>query len=143
MAELKIKERDNERIALTAAPQVLTAGWVDLGPYEIDCRDVKNVALWLNLDVNDSTGVQYRTLGRSYGSTDWFALPIEAFTQTKIFVREHLFEFGDNIDQKIVTQVEVADLVPYIKFQIMATVAGATPGEIAAYLTAQTVRYGL
>jgi hypothetical protein len=140
MSRINFNGKDNERLPLISAPQALTAVWADLG-LEINCMDRHELSLWLALDINDSTGVQFRILGRGLDSTTWYSIPIETVASAKVTVAEHVEEFATNADQNLIIPVVVDDTVPIIKIQVLATVVGAAPGNIAsAFVAARSTR---
>lgn len=132
-----IHPKDNEKQALISAAQDLTANWADLGQV-IDCKDITNFGLWLNIDINDSTGVVFRVIPMKDSSdTDEYSSVIEdSSSGTATLVAPQLYDLESDADQKIVLQIDVTDIVPYAKVQVKAGTVGATAGQVdEAYVT--------
>jgi 3D (Asp-Asp-Asp) domain-containing protein len=124
-----IYPKNNELQNLITAPQNLTDAWVDLGQ-AIFSGNKEKIGLWINLDINNSTGVQLRAKASDTTAfTDAYVLPIKTVTATKISLDEEVYEFTA-VDQKILLNIDVDGLVPYVKFQVKATVVGVTAGQI-------------
>jgi len=119
-----------------ASPQDLTAAWADLGA-ELLVAGASSIALWANFDINDSTNVRVRLLAKhASAGADEYVLPIRTVGTSSVLVEDEYIEFNDDADQKMVISWDLNGLVPYIQFQVMAEVAGATPGQIdSAYVT--------
>jgi hypothetical protein len=103
------------------ALQTLTNAYADCG-VPIDCREFSKVGVFVTTDVNDSTGIILKGLGQhTYNGTDY------------------------EIDGLSTVNLDAADSVKYYEFdcgalaflqlQVIATVAGATPGKISIEIT--------
>jgi len=137
---MTIRLQDNERAALISAAQNLTGTWADLGEV-IDVRDVDSLGLWLDLDINDSENARFRILALS-SETDSspYSLPIRAVGFSDVKLEEEYFEFNVDQDQKMLVEIEVSDLIQYIKVQVKAGTVGASAGQIdSAYISGKTI----
>lgn len=116
--------------SLIAAAQNVTAAWVDLGP-EIVVTPYTRILLWINLDINDSTNVRIRALGKLYeNATLEYNFPIRTVSSAVVTVDDEFIEFDVDADQQMILEVETNGLVPILQFQVQAGVAGAAPGQI-------------
>lgn len=134
---------DNKAVNLLSAPLTLTGSFQDLGPILVS-GDYELSAIWLDLDINSSTGIVIQCL---VSPTEDFAvaynIPIQDVLAAAVGVAAQVFTLTNNVDQKIVIPVEIGDAVPFIKFQIKATVVGGTPGQLlSAKVSAQTTGRG-
>lgn len=125
-----------EPLTLISAPQNFTAGWVDLG-FEIDCRTYNTLAVWLELDINLSNNARIRALTKlTLGGTNEYVLPIRTVSATDVKVDAEYTEFNTDADQSMVLSVELANVVPFVQFQIQAGTVGGTAAQIdSAYAT--------
>ena len=127
---MPIHYKDNLVQELLSAAQTLTGAWADLGDV-IDTRDIKKVAVWLDLDVNDSQNVRVRFVGKkTNASTEVFVLPIKTIGVSDVKVEDEYFELNEDVDQKVMIDSQVGDLTPFIQIQVMAGVPGASPGQL-------------
>lgn len=125
-----IRKLDNKVIELISASQLLTGAWADLGPV-IDVRDTETLSLWLNLDINNSTNVRVRMVGlKTADAADFYLMPIKTVNAAVVNVNQEYYELDVDADQKIVLAFSTFDLLPFVKFQVMAGVLGAPAGEI-------------
>lgn len=127
---MTIRKVDNSVADIISAAQDLTGAWVDLGEV-IDVRDVKLIALWLKLDINDSTDVRIRALAKTSETSDDYVFPIKSASSSAVSLQDEYYEFTDDTDQNMLLDFEVGDIVPFIKFQVMAGTVGASAGNIA------------
>lgn len=115
---------------LITSPQALTASFVDLG-VEQQLTQYTRIAIWLNVDINDSLNVRFRALGKlAENDTNEFSLPIKTVTSTQVTIEEEFVELGVDADQLIIFEVLTNGLVPFVQFQVSAGTVGASPGEI-------------
>jgi hypothetical protein len=121
---------------LIAAPQDLTALWVDLGS-EVDCRGYNTIGIWITLDINDSTDARIKVLAKhTFGGAEEYSMPISIVGATDVKITEEYMEFDVDADQLIVISCTTANIIPYIQVQVQADVVGAVAGQIdAAYIT--------
>jgi hypothetical protein len=131
-----IKKTDNRIQVIQPTPLVLTTSYQDIGnfnagPY-IDFKDCLSIALWLKIDINDSTGllIRMQVTDSDVGSPVVYDIPIKEVTATQVKVTPNVVSIVNNIDQNIMLSFPVSDQIPVGKFQIKATVAGATPGQL-------------
>ena len=116
---------------LITAAQDLTGSWVNLGD-AISVSDWNRVALWLNVDINDSADVRFRALPLKTKTqdADQYSYPIKYTSSSKVAIQDEIFELSDDADQKIVVELETKGLVNALQFQVQAGTVGATPGQI-------------
>ena len=115
---------------LITAAQDLTAGWVDLGA-EQNMASYTRCAVWINLDINDSTNARIRALAKVEGNaTREYVLPIRVVGAGDVKVRAEYIEFDTDADQQMILEVDTGGLIPIVQFQIQTGVAGAAPGQI-------------
>jgi hypothetical protein len=131
---------DNNGVPLIKTAQTVTGSWADLGE-KFSCGDIESLNLWVNLDVNDSLGVQFRALGYINSTdTNAFNLPITEATTSAVNITHQVFVLADS-DQKVIIPLSVDDAVPYIKLQVKATTAGASAASIvSAHLTRKLIK---
>jgi len=128
----------------TSGPQAIaaqdaTAAWVDFGA-QLYIAGAAHVMLWTALDIGNSTGILVRALLSHAAAGDEYVAPILAGAAGVVAVQDHYYQLTDDVDQNIVLEWELGGAVPYIQFQIMATVLGVAPvASIAASVT--TGRY--
>lgn len=136
-----IVKKDNEVKSLISSAQTLTNAWADLGD-RIACGDTKNIALWLNVDINDTQNLQIRMVcftGET--ATDTYVPVIDTPSASKVSIEAEVIELNVDADTKIVRQFDIMDQVYFIKFQVMAGTVGATPGKISeAFVSMSSVR---
>ena len=122
--------------ALIAAAQDLTANWVDLGD-ELHVQGAANIALWVELDINDSVNARVRMLAKwESGGANEYVLPIYSTAADLVHVEAEYVEFNDDVDQSMILSWELDGVVPYVQFQVQAGTVGATAGQIdSAYVT--------
>lgn len=130
---------DNKAVDLIATAQTLTGSWVDIGD-EIFVADKDLVSLWVELDINSSTGVKIRALA-SYDKAfpKSYVLPIQNIAANVVSLLPQVFSFDNDVDQNVVIPLDVGDVAPHIKFQVMTTVVGVSAGQIlSAKVSAKT-----
>lgn len=119
---------------LISSAQNLTGAWADLGG-EIGTSGVRFFGLWLNVDINDANNPRIRLLAKHTEShADEFSLPIHTVGTSDVKVEDEYLELNVDADQKLMVSWELDRLVPFVQVQVMAGVAGATPGQIDAAL---------
>lgn len=127
---IPIRYRDNAITSMISAPQTLTGAWVDVGA-PIDTRDIYRVSLWVDLDINNSTDVRFRLVGKkTVDATDVFSLPIKTVLPASVKVEPEYYEFNVDADQKQLLDWFVADMAPYVQVQTMVGAVGVTPGQL-------------
>jgi hypothetical protein len=135
--------QDNKAVELLSAALTLTAAWQDIGTLVgpiIHTADYDLAALWVRLDINDSTGVQFRVLASPTKEfTNSYVLPIQDVAASLVGVTPEVFELSNDVDQNIILPFSMADIAPYVKFQVQTTVVGASAGQIlSAKVAAKT-----
>lgn len=121
--------KDNVAVELITTAQNLTGSWADLGEI-INTGDVESLALWLNLDINDSLTTQVRAVARINSTdTDNYELPITEVTTSQVNVAAQVYVLSD-ADQKIILPINLDDNVQFIQIQVKAGTVGATAGQI-------------
>ena len=120
---------------LEAAAVVLTDAWVDIGDL-YDIRGAYAIALWVNLDINDSTNFRVRLLGSHTAGGAEFTIPIRTVGAAAVLVEPEYVEFNIDEDRLMVLDWMVDGVICYAQFQIQVGVVGAAPAQLlAAYLT--------
>lgn len=116
---------------LITTAQDLTSSWANLGK-PISMANYRKLGLWLDVNINNSTGVLFRALPlKSLDSTATvYNFPIKWVSSSKVAIDDENFELTNNADQKLLVAMETDYLVPYVQIQVMATVVGATAGQI-------------
>jgi len=116
--------------ALITVVQDVTAAWVDLGG-EVDVKGFNRIAVWLNVDINDSLDIRIRALAKHTSAhADEFNLPIRTVSASDVKVEDEYFEFNVDADQFVVLAVELGNVIPLVQFQVQAGTVGATAGQI-------------
>lgn len=127
-----VQKKDNEIVPLISTAQVLTGAFADLGA-PVNTMDCQSIALWLKLTVNNSLNVRVRMVGmQTETATDLYNPQIQTPSASDVKVENEYFEINVDADQKIVLSFPTVDLLPYVKFQVMAATVGVTPGQITA-----------
>lgn len=122
--------RENAYQNLISTTQTVTNTWADLGPL-FQAADIPAIALWLKYTINDSTGIQIRTLSkRSIDDTEDFSSPILATAPSLVSVDEEIFQLPDK-SISIGIPVPISSLFRFMRIQIKATIPGATPAAIS------------
>lgn len=116
-------------INLISSPQTLTDSWTDLGS-EMALNGEECLKLWVDLDVNDSTGIQFRVLGRLVSEGTEYESSILTDTTSKRNVEPEIYEIINNVDQKCAIKMDEPCNIPFIQFQVKVTVVGAIAGKI-------------
>lgn len=114
---------------IIAVEQAFTDSWVDLGD-ELDVRGMDIVALWLELDVNDSEDMRVRAQAKHASGAIEYSLPIRIVTATDVRISESVIEFSNDQDQKIIVGCRLDGIIPIVQFQIQAGTPGLTPGQV-------------
>jgi hypothetical protein len=131
-----IPKADN-KVQPIAEDQLVTGLWADLGnvgnaPW-IDVRDCLAIALWLKININDSTDVRIRAACKqSEDASDVYFFPIEEVEAGVVNVASEIKEFSVDADQNMILPFAISDNFPFVKFQVQA----GTPGASAATITA-------
>ena len=91
------------------------------------------LGLWLNVDINNSTNVRFRAVGkREKGDTSDYPLIITTTTASDIKVEDEYFELSVDADQLLIAEILTNNLVPYVQIQVQTGTVGATAGQIDA-----------
>lgn len=119
--------------SLLAAPQDVTAAWVDIGPNPvIDTQGYSELFVYVVLDINDSTDVRIKGVALTAAAgLDEFDFPTEAVSATEVKVTSQYIEFDTDADQNMVLRFDVG-AVPFIKLQVEAGAVGATAGALTS-----------
>lgn len=133
---MPIQKIDNKTQSLLPSALTLTTSYQDLGALVgggplINVMDCDSIALWLNIDINDSTGLNVKMLAAQTDvATDFYSTPIKDVTASVINIQPTEYLFTNNVDQKMVITFPVSDQLIFVKFQVKVTVLGATAGQI-------------
>jgi len=134
-----LRQNDNRAVDIQKIPVVpITGAWVDVSEL-MNVKQIEGIAVWVDVTINDSKNLRFRAVSvPSEQSVDEFNLPIQTVESDIIKVKPEFFEFEDDIDQKILFQVSIGDLVPYVKIQVQAGLLGATVAVINQLLASVT-----
>lgn len=127
-------------IPLITSAQAFTAAWADLGP-EIALFGRNSLTLWLTIDINDSTDLQFRVLPKhESGGLEEYEPPIETYTASKVDFQGGYHELAVDADVLIPITMRLNGTYPYGQVQIKAgTLGTGTDAEVdAAYYTLGT-----
>ena len=118
--------------AIISAAQDFTAAWADLGP-EIDMRGYTELNVYITLDVNDSTDLQVKALGKhESGGSEEYDFQIETVSASDVKVEPQYIEFNTDADQLAILKVKTNG-VPFIQLQVKAgTLGDGTDGQVDA-----------
>ncbi len=115
---------------LKSSAQNFTASWVDYGG-EIGTDGHLTIALWLNIDINDTQDARLRILAKhASGGADEYVLPIKTETTSVVNIEAEYFEFTTDEDAKRVISFALDNVIPFAQVQIQAGTVGATAGQI-------------
>lgn len=123
-------------VALISVAHLLTGTWTNLGS-EIDTRGEDTLGVWINLDINDTLNARMRALAKhESGGMDEYFLPIRTISAADVKVEDEYVEFANDIDQKMLLEVGLDNIIPFVQMQVQAGVVGASAGRIvSAYRT--------
>ena len=123
-------------LVAAASPQTITAAWADLAA-ELKTDGAAYIALYVNLDIQDSTNVRFRALAKHASEgTDEYIPQIYTEGASAILVEDEYFEFNVDADHKAPLVWNLKGVVPYTQFQVKAGVLGAPAGIVlSAYVT--------
>jgi len=125
-----IKMQDNTVTELLAAAQNVTASWANVGDI-IDLRDVGQLCVWPEVDINDALNFQIRVVAeKTKTGSDSYTLPIKSASADVVKVEDMYYEFNVDSDQKMVLDWDLDDLISFGRVQIKAGTAGASPGQL-------------
>lgn len=135
---MPISQQDNAVTVLTSSPLTLSTSWQYINTVNtIFSQDRQVLGLWLDIDINDSQGLQLKMicsgsddLGRGVYQTDEFYPLISSPSSNIVKLQQQLWEFTENIDQKVVLGIPTVDLAPQMRFLAKVTTVGANPGQI-------------
>lgn len=129
---MTVKRVDNKLVPLISSALTLSGSWQDVGEM-INLMDVRSLALWLKLDINDSLDFRVRFLGsNTEAGTDLYEVPILEVTPTKVNVAPEFFEFSNDLDQNVILSIPSVDQILFGKFQVQVGTVGATAGQLTA-----------
>jgi hypothetical protein len=127
-----------------ATALAVTAAWAtgDLGP-EIPLQGYTKIGLWLNITQNDSQNIRVRALFKHTSAhANEYQLPILSVDTSgppfSIKAQGEYIEFDVDASQLICLNFDLYNWAPFVQFQVMAEVIGATP----AVITNAEVTYG-
>ena len=140
MPVLRIPRNEVITLVAAAAPQTITASYVDLGVADsnvIDVRDITKLVLWINLDINQGTNVTIKMLGglTSAMATGYSHTIVGTPVAGVSPVDYATWEINNDSDQTIAIPVELNGAYPYVKYQIITTDGGTNPIILSAFIT--------
>ena len=109
--------------------QTVTGAWADMGAV-IESKGANSVGIWIDLDINDAKDFRIRALGKMTKDGDEYVFPIRSISATVVKIEAEYLEFATDADQKVVLEVDLSQLVPFVRFEIMAGTVGAAPAII-------------
>ena len=110
---------------ISTTAQDLTTSWADFGS-EVEVWNHRSMGLWCNNDINNGANIRVRVLAKGVsGGTDEFILPIKIVGTTETKLSLGYYEFDSDADQKVLLEITLANLVPYVQVQVQAGTAGA------------------
>ena len=107
--------------SILSAGQDLTGSFVDLGD-EINCEGFSSIGIWVDLVLNDSTGVELKALASNETSGT-------RYNVEDLLEGSGVYVFSD-VSQKTLIIFKPNNVVPYLQLQVKASVVGATAGLI-------------
>jgi len=116
-------------VSLVSSAQDLTASWASAGA-QFDCSGAKEIAAWVNLDINDSTNARIRLLGYQTTGGASYLMPISTISASDVKVEDQYVEFNSDTDQKQIVGFTIDRLIPYCRFEVVAGSVGTTAGQI-------------
>lgn len=121
-------------IAQISASQDFTAAWADLGSgVEIDCRGYNKIRFYLTVDVNDSTGLQFRVmLKETAAATGEYSYKFQSASSGVVTQYDAVWNLGDADGYVEISIDDLNGTVAYLQPQIIAAVVGGTAGQIDA-----------
>ncbi len=114
---------------LKGTAQSFTASWVDYGS-EIGTDDFNTIALWLNIDINNTQDARLRILAKHTGGGDEYVLPIKVETATVVNIEDEYYELVTDEDEKRVISFTLDKVVPFVQVQIQAGTVGVSAGQV-------------
>ena len=111
-------------IELIAAPQDFTALWVDLGNWH-NVEGAFAVALFLELEINDSTDMRVRLLATYLPGGDQFTLPIQTVAAAVVTLQPEYMEFNVDEDRLMAISWSLDSCISSIQVQIQVGAVGA------------------
>ena len=115
------KVTDPTSLIASGSEQTITNSWVDLPAVEIPCQGYTLMVLYVVLDINSSTNVRIRALGKkaSAGANE-YTLMIETIGTTDIKVDAEYIEFNTDADQSAILKI-YTDGLPYVQLQVQSS----------------------
>jgi len=131
---------DNKAVDMIATAQTVTGSWADLGDIFF-MGDKNEAALWVELVIHSSQNVRFRFLvSPDAGFTKSYQLPIQNVSSDHVAVLPQYFELDSDADQNILIPLEVGDMGPYVKVQVMAGTVGMAGASVTtAKLSVRTI----
>ena len=84
--------------------------------HRIDTRGVKSICIWTNIDIGTSTNVTLKAYAfPEKDSAAAFEFPIRTVASSKANVEDELFEFSVDGDQRVVLELELNKVIPFIE----------------------------
>jgi len=137
-----VKTRGNSYSSVSsilASAQALSSSWTDLGTV-IDMEDFSYVNVYVELTINNSTDVQFRSVVNiDENPTVDYQFVIENIETTKINVAKEYIELLVNEDSNIILEFK-ADGARYLQIQARAGTVGATAGTIDSLYTQRSMK---
>lgn len=117
--------------AIKTTAQAFTASWVNIGS-EFKVQGFRKMALWLDIDINDTTGARVRVLVKraTAGASAEYSLPTAVVTASDDAITANIQELSSDADQQIVLKYDLDNLFVYVQVQIEAAVVGAGAGQV-------------
>ena len=120
MSKVGLNPRNINIPSVIKENQTITGAFADLGD-EIAVSEYTKLGIYIDLDINDSTGVVIQVLLRTKpGGDDYTHLTSSSYQWT----------LDDADGYYKIPDFDLNNLVNYVQIQVIATVPGASPGVI-------------
>ena len=124
-------------VSISTAPITLTTEYQKIGS-RILTKNSDGLVFWLDLDINDSTGIEFRAVAfHSQDDDSEYSFPTEEIFTGINKIYPKYYEVQKLEDQKIMFQVTTAKAIPYIEIQIRAAELGATPAILNSLMCSE------
>jgi hypothetical protein len=116
---------------LVSSAQNLTTSWAALGSgSNVSVSGKKIAALYVVLDINNSSNARVRALGRHTTSGATYVMPIKTVAASDVKIEDEYYEFNVDEDQNMLLTWDLDGVVNYLDFQVQVSATGTTAGQI-------------
>jgi len=120
-------------VALIAAPQTVTADWVNLGAQQ-DVHGAGRILLWVDVNINDSENVRFRMLSYVAAAGTAHTPIVQTVCAATVLLEPQIMELNTDVDQAIPIPWDLDAAVFFVQFQVQVSAVGVTAGTIDAAL---------